>query len=186
MKTLIFNGSPRKNGDTASLLRLLTAQLEGAYHIVNAYECGIAPCVDCRWCCSHSGCAIDDGMTALFAEIAACDNLLIASPVYFTALTGPLLSLASRLQSFFCNQRFLGQPPQLREKRGAVLLVGGGSGAPTHADLTARCLLRLMHATELLPLVGSFHTDRVPAVEDPAAIAGLREIAAFFNGRRDG
>ena len=29
MKTLILNGSPRKNGDTAQLLELAKAQLQG-------------------------------------------------------------------------------------------------------------------------------------------------------------
>ena len=37
MKTLILNGSPRKNGDTAQLLELAKAQLQGTYYIVSAY-----------------------------------------------------------------------------------------------------------------------------------------------------
>ena len=33
MKTLILNGSPRKNGDTVSLIKKLTQQLNGEYKI---------------------------------------------------------------------------------------------------------------------------------------------------------
>ena len=46
MKTLIFNGSPRKNGDTASLLKVVTGKLDGEVKVVNAYTCGISPCID--------------------------------------------------------------------------------------------------------------------------------------------
>lgn len=41
MKTLIFNGSPRKDGDTVSLINELVDQLNGEYRIVNTYNCKI-------------------------------------------------------------------------------------------------------------------------------------------------
>ncbi|MGN1225158.1 MAG: NAD(P)H-dependent oxidoreductase, partial [Ruminococcus sp.] len=62
MKTLILNGSPRKNGDTAFLIQKLTEQLHGEYKIVNAYTANIAPCIDCRKCREQYGCIIDDEM----------------------------------------------------------------------------------------------------------------------------
>ena len=37
MKTLILNGSPRKNGDTASLIKEVIRKLPGEYKIVDAY-----------------------------------------------------------------------------------------------------------------------------------------------------
>lgn len=46
MKTLILNGSPRVNGDTESLVRIMTNNLKGEYKIVNAYRCDISPCID--------------------------------------------------------------------------------------------------------------------------------------------
>ena len=41
MKTLILNGSPRKNGDTVSLISKIIEDLKGDYMIVDAYiqEC---------------------------------------------------------------------------------------------------------------------------------------------------
>ena len=38
MKTLILNGSPRKNGDTISLVNLIIPEIIGDYRIVNAYD----------------------------------------------------------------------------------------------------------------------------------------------------
>ncbi|MBQ8884412.1 MAG: flavodoxin family protein, partial [Oscillospiraceae bacterium] len=59
-KTLIFNGSPRSNGDTASLLKILTKNLDGEFKIVNCYKDKISPCVDCRKCREIDGCVIKD------------------------------------------------------------------------------------------------------------------------------
>ena len=36
MKTLIFNGSPRPQGDTASLINILTPYLDGEVRILDA------------------------------------------------------------------------------------------------------------------------------------------------------
>ncbi len=49
MKTLILTGSPRKNGDSNSLLRKFLLLVKGEYCIVDAYTTSIAPCVDCRY-----------------------------------------------------------------------------------------------------------------------------------------
>ena len=73
MKTLIFNGSPRKNGDTASLLKYFLEQLPGEYKIVEAYRSIISPCVDCRYCWKKSGCAIKDGMQEIYSFIFAIE-----------------------------------------------------------------------------------------------------------------
>ena len=60
MKTLIFNGSPRINGDTDSLLKIIRENIVGDYKVVNAYQCNISPCIDCRFCWKEKGCAIQD------------------------------------------------------------------------------------------------------------------------------
>ena len=181
MKTLIFNGSPRPHGDTMSLLAPLCRSLTGEVRIVDAYRCDISPCVDCRHCWEHDGCAISDEMRSLYGEISTCDNLLIASPIYFSQLTGPLLSVLSRLQRFYCARRFLKLEPILKPKRGAVILVGGGDGSVQKPYETACTLLKHMRATDIHPPVYCHSTDRHSAAQDAQAMAGVRSIADFFN-----
>ena len=41
MKTLILNGSPRKKGDTASLLNIIKPNLKGDIKVVDAYYCNV-------------------------------------------------------------------------------------------------------------------------------------------------
>ena len=92
MKTLILNGSPRKNGDTAQLLELAKAQLQGTYHVVSAYTADIHPCIDCRHCQKQFDCIFADEMEAVYTYLKDCDRILLASPIYFSELTGSLLN----------------------------------------------------------------------------------------------
>ena len=180
MKTLIFNGSPRKNGDTVSLLKHFLEKMPGENKIVEAYRCNISPCMDCRYCKTNSGCAIQDEMQEVYEYLTDCDNVLIASPVYFSELTGPMLCVGSRLQTYFCSRFFRKEEIGLTEKKGAVLLVGGGDGKPDKAYETAKTLLKNMNCKEIFPLICSHNTDRVPAIEDVEAVLGVEEIVRFF------
>lgn len=181
MKTLIWNGSPRKNGDTSSLIKKVTESLNGEYQVVYAYDGKIHPCVDCRYCWKNSGCCIDDEMQQVYAYIQECDNILIASPIYFSELTGPLLGIASRLQTFYCAGSFRKEKPIQKAKKGAVILVGGGDGSIERPYETACTLLHLMNAKKILPAVFSHDTDHKPALEDENTLKGVSNIIRFFN-----
>ncbi len=180
MRTLIFNGSPRENGDTAFLINALSSHLNGEVTVVNTHCSPIAPCCDCRYCWGHPGCRINDEMQAVYGQIKACDAIVIASPVYFSELTGTLLSVMSRLQAFYAAKRFLGVTPVTKKKRGALLLCGGGDGAPERAVATAKTLLRLMNA-ELTATVCSLNTDVTPSRADEGALKQLVKLAAALN-----
>ena len=180
MKTLILNGSPRENGDTVSLIKKVTEKIAGEYRIINAYRCNISPCVDCRYCWDHTGCAIKDEMQEVYEYIQECDNILIASPVFFSELTGKLLDLGSRLQTYYCSAVFRKEKPVPKEKKGAVILVGGGDGCMDKAFSTACILLRHMNCRTIHELVCSHHTNETPAAEDIIAIQGTESIVRFF------
>ena len=181
-KTLILNGSPRKNGDTAKLIRALTGELTGEVFVIDCCSAGIAPCADCRRCRKMPGCAIRDGMEDLDAVIRTCDNAVIASPVWFSELTGPLLAVASRFQTYYCARRFRREEAGIQSKRGGVILTGGGDGDPKKALSTAETLLRMISVTRMHPPVMSLATDTLPAAEDPLAAEGVKSLAAFLNG----
>ncbi len=182
MKTLILNGSPRENGDTASLIKKVTGKIPGEYKLINAYRCNISPCIDCRYCWEHTGCAIEDEMQEIYPYIQECDNILIASPVYFSELTGKLLDLGSRLQTYYCAAFFRGEKPIEKEKKGAVILVGGGDGRMEKAYSTACTLLHHMNCRVIHEPVCSHHTNITPAADDINAIQGTDSIVRFFSG----
>ena len=181
MKTLILNGSPRKNGDTVSLINKLTEQLNGEHKIVDAYYSNISTCVDCRYCWKNDGCSINDEMTEIYDYIADCDNIVIASPIYFSQPTGKLLDICSRFQTYFAAKHFRNQTLFVKPKKGAVILVGGGDGNPEDAYKTACTILHHINVSDVYPLVGSFNTNELSATEDKKAISEIVNIANYLN-----
>ena len=180
MKTLILNGSPRKDGDTVSLIRVITEKIVGEYKMVDAYRSNISPCLDCRFCWENKGCVINDEMQEIYQYIQECDNILIASPLYFSELTGKLLDVGSRLQTYFCARFFRKEEPIIKPKKGAVILVGGGDGHIDTAYGTACTLLHHMNCYQIHEAVYSHNTNERPAIEDDNALLGLNSILDFL------
>lgn len=183
MKTLVIFGSPRKNGNTKLLTDLLAENLKGGIKFVDCYSEKISPCVDCRKCREQSGCAINDGMQEIYGYLKSCDNVVIASPVYFSELSGRTLDVCSRFQTYFSEKFFRNKTPELKEKKGAVILTGGGKGKPDKAYETALTVLRLLNVKQTAPLVVSQNTDNVCAWDDKEAVEGVKKAAAFLNSK---
>ena len=181
MKTLIFNGSPRKNGDTISLLKKLESLLIGDCKVLNAYSCNIAPCVDCRYCHTSDGCCINDGWQELDEYIKSCDNIIIASPNYFSELSGQLLAVTSRLQSYWIARHYRNDELIPKKKLGGIILVGGGDGNMSTPAETATCLLNHMNARTVFEPICCHKTDIHPAIEDELVLEKIEALASFLN-----
>lgn len=181
MKTLILNGSPRRNGDTVTFINKLTEQLNGEYKIVDAYYSDISACVDCRYCWNNDGCSINDEMAEIYDYISDCDNVVIASPIYFSQPTGKLLDVCSRFQTYFSVKHFRSQTPIIKPKKGAIILAGGGDGNPQKAYETLCGIFTHINVTDIYNLIGSFNTNEISAKEDEQVIENINSLAAFLN-----
>ncbi len=140
MKTLILEGSARKNGRTAEMIHFLQACLPGETEVIRAYEQKISPCLDCRYCLKHPCCAVKDGMGEIDEKLENSDAVVFAAPVYFHSVPAPLKTIIDRLQPYWAaTVRKDGQ--RYRPKKGGLLLVGG---APSFEDqfLPASLMLR--------------------------------------------
>lgn len=188
MNTLIINGSPRKNGDTVSLINEIVQNLEGKVYIVSTYYDDIAPCIDCRYCWTHPKCAINDNMQELYNLLNEVDNVIIASPLYFSELTGSLLNFASRLQFFYVSRCIREDKDfQLKPKNGVLVLVAGGDTRDLSKALgTANTLFKHI-GVKAIENVFSLHTDSVGgakgtrAKDDKDALRTARKVAFQLN-----
>ena len=181
-RTLIINGSPRKKGETSKVTAWIREHLEGEAKEVFTYDADVHPCVDCRYCFDHPSCCRKDEMEEIYAYLQDCDHILFASPIYFSELTGSFLNLASRFQPYFCGKFLRHEESPLSKKKGAVLVMFGGSARDTEKPYdTARGLLELLNCREILPLVYGDHTDDIPALEQEKVLKGAAAIAAAFN-----
>ncbi|KNF07654.1 multimeric flavodoxin WrbA [Gottschalkia purinilytica] len=105
MKVIAINGSPRKNGNTATLLK---KSLEGAAslgaetELINLYDLNYKGCISCFACKriggkSYGKCAMNDDLTSILNKIKEVDALIFGSPIYFGDTTGAIRSFMERL-----------------------------------------------------------------------------------------
>lgn len=99
MKIVIINGSPRKNGTTASILRRMEKRLaeNGAdTEFFNIGDMDISPCKGCCSCYKTGRCFIEDDGEMLSDKIAAADGIIIGSPTYASNVSGQLKQFIDR------------------------------------------------------------------------------------------
>ena len=110
------------------------------------------------------------------------DNVVIASPVYFSTVPGAMLGVISRMQPWHAATFFLNKPPKLRPKKSAAVLTAGGKGNAGNARHHLSAFFRMVGAEGFEEhTVCSPNTDTIPAWEDEAAVQGVREIAEWLN-----
>ena len=97
MYTLVLNGSPRPGGDTDALCEAFARSVRGRAETVRAYGADVSPCLDCRACRRTPGCRVHDGMDEIYPAVRGCDVLVLASPLYYWNLSGPLMTAINRL-----------------------------------------------------------------------------------------
>ena len=105
MKVVAINGSPRANHNTAGLLdsAIEGAESQGAeVERFDLYKLDFKGCRGCFACKRKGGkslhkCAIKDDLTPVLEAVADADALLVASPIYFSDITGEAHSFLERL-----------------------------------------------------------------------------------------
>ncbi len=103
-KVVIVNGSPRLNGNTATLLQHAAngASDAGAEVVhVNLYQLNYKGCVSCFSCKSkdvskHGKCALHDDLTPILQMIKESDALIVGTPMYVHCISGAMQSFLER------------------------------------------------------------------------------------------
>ncbi len=104
MNVIAVNGGPRKKWNTTTLLQkaLDGAALVGAQtEMIHLYDLKYKGCTSCFACKRKGGilgrCAMQDDLTDVLDKIIHCDVLLLGTPIYFSNITGEMLSFLERL-----------------------------------------------------------------------------------------
>ena len=155
MKTIAFLGSPRKDGNSELLLRETIRAIESSGHGVRTFnlnEMNITPCQDCGGCEKTGQCLIEDDMSAVYEEIRCAERIILASPIFFFALSAQSKTMIDRCQSFWCEKYILKKPiaEGKHGRKGLLLLVGGMKkeiGAEC-GNATAKAFFRTINVKE--------------------------------------
>jgi multimeric flavodoxin WrbA len=133
MKVIAFNGSPRKDGNTAALLRHVLGVLEsegiqtefiqlGGQQIHGCMACGV-----CRELKNKECKIVNDNVNAYIAKMTEADGVILGSPTYFSMMTPELKALIDRAGFVSMSNGGL-----LKRKVGAaVVVMRRAGGMPT-------------------------------------------------------
>jgi multimeric flavodoxin WrbA len=101
MKVIAFNGSARKDGNTASLIRHVFSELEKEgieTELVQLSGKTIHGCLSCRTCATRKDgrCAQDDFGNECIDRMMKADGVILGSPTYVADVTPEIKALMDR------------------------------------------------------------------------------------------
>ncbi len=135
MKTVAFNGSARKDGNTAALLKrvLGVLELEGFdTELIQLAGQRISGCTACRACfkTKDQRCIIDDDNVNMYIQkMIEADGIILGSPTYFAMMSPELKALIDR-----AGYVARAQPEILKHKVGAAVVAVRRAGGMTTFD----------------------------------------------------
>ncbi|GFN22494.1 MAG: flavodoxin family protein [Thermoanaerobacteraceae bacterium] len=192
-----INGSPRKEGNTAYLLRegLAAAADAGAETVLIHAGEALADqknffCVQCSSPCQGL-CSRDNRLGEAYDILRRSDGILLGSPVYFG-------SVSAQLKAFWDKSRVLRKEKALLNVVGAAVAVGGSRFGGQETTLKALFDMMLVQG---MMIVGDGHGEydcghqgscgQAPAAQDEFAVKRVRilgrrlaEVAAATDSLR--
>lgn len=130
MKVTTLLGSPKKKGNTATILNIVEAELESMGHEVERVYLSNKSIKGCLGCykCQESGDTIDcvqqDDANAILETMAQSDAILMASPVYFWDISAQLKRLVDRSFALATNYATPNHASLLKDIPMSLLLTG--------------------------------------------------------------
>ncbi|HUU79654.1 MAG TPA: flavodoxin family protein [candidate division Zixibacteria bacterium] len=122
-KILIFNGSPRKKGNTAVLIEeclrgIREAGSDAEIFVLNKMK--IKPCQFCDWCIKNNmlTCVKKDDMSELYPKLIESDAIIIASPIFWFNISAQMKLFIDRLYALHGKGGFA-----IKNKKVASILV---------------------------------------------------------------
>jgi multimeric flavodoxin WrbA len=131
---LAIYGSPRRRGNTATLLKHAVQGAVDAGAQVNEVvlrDLKISPCLEIYACKKEGRCAIKDDFHQVVDQILSAKGIILASPVFFYTVSAHTKILMDRCQSLWVKKYWIDKVPfgQWEPKRkGLFISVGATKG----------------------------------------------------------
>ena len=99
-KVLLLNGSPHRNGCTATALEEMMRVFEAEgieTELIQVGTSAVRGCISCNKCSEAGKCVFDDLVNEVAPKFEEADGLVVGSPVYYASPNGNILSFLDRL-----------------------------------------------------------------------------------------
>jgi len=129
---LAIYGSPRRRGNTATLLKhaVQGAVDAGAQvHEIVLRDLKMSPCLEIYACKKEGRCAIKDDFQQVVDQILSAKGLILASPIFFYTVSAHTKILMDRCQSLWVKKYWIDKVPfgQWEPKRKGLFISAGAT-----------------------------------------------------------
>jgi multimeric flavodoxin WrbA len=112
MRVLVLQGSPRKQGNTATLAHKIVEGLSGVaetdIHEFWLNDMTIHPCQGCFTCLRSGRCVFEDDMQQLYPEFGWADLVVFAVPIYWWHMNAQMKLCFDRMTALLTKDDRLG------------------------------------------------------------------------------
>jgi multimeric flavodoxin WrbA len=133
-KIAALYGSPRRNGNTATLLKnAVRGACEAGAEVdeIVIRDLNLSPCLEIYACKETGVCVMKDDFPMVRKRILSADGIILASPIFFYTVSAHTKILMDRCQSFWVKKYWIDEvpPDQWKPKRrGLFISVGATQG----------------------------------------------------------
>ncbi len=156
VKVLAFAGSPRRHGNSETLLDWTLAAMASESDVtvekVPLTEANINPCRGCNACEKLNKCIQRDGMDTWHDKIIDADCIVLSSPIFCMGLASQVKALVDRAQVFRSRKYVLKLPvvpPERIGKRMGVFLASAGQTWPHVFDAAVPSVKCFYHVVDI-------------------------------------
>ncbi len=134
VKLLAIYGSPRKKGNTALLLKEAgVGAREAGAQVTEIFlrDLTMSPCLEIYGCKKDGRCVIEDDFQMVYDHILDSHGIMLASPIFFYAVSAHTKILMDRCQSFWVKKHWIDQIPpneQTYSRKGLFISAGATKG----------------------------------------------------------
>ncbi len=183
MHIMAFNGSPRKNGNTSTIIRAIlegakSAGAETTEVVLDEIEMkGCMGCLSCRK--NHGVCARQDALSPYLEDIKESAGIIVGCPIYMYRMGGQIKLLVDRMYSLYPPGREGGYGTAVPAGKTYGLVVSQGAPDPDQYKRSIRWLAGMTGTGLGMEEVGRIiHADSYerPAKDHPELLAEAHRL----------
>jgi multimeric flavodoxin WrbA len=153
-KILALYGSPRRKGNTSTLLdQAVQGALETGAQVeqIVLRDLNLSPCLEIYGCKGTGRCVIQDDFQNIADQLLSCQGLMLASPIFFYTVSAHTKILMDRCQSLWVKKYWIDKSPygQWEPKRKGLFISAGATQGKKLFDGT---LLTLKYFFDVLDM----------------------------------
>lgn len=133
-KIAAIYGSPRRNGNSATLLNhTVQGALDAGASVetIVLRDLNISPCLELYGCKEAGRCIIQDDFQQVYEQILSCQGIILASPMFFYTVSAHTKILMDRCQSLWVKKYWIDKVPYGKweaRRKGLFISVGATTG----------------------------------------------------------